>query len=68
MKQEKVATGQWAFDEHLLSRFQQVVHRAGMNNAQFANHLGLSRGFISDVSRGTQRPGLTFLPNSLGCH
>lgn len=51
----------WSFDEGFSSRFNEVVSRAGMSNAQFADYLGLSRGFISDVSRGTKRPGLTFL-------
>lgn len=49
--------------EHLGSRIQFLIKELKLNQAKFASQMGCSSGFLSDVIRGSKKPGADFLSN-----
>lgn len=45
----------------LATRLALVISQTGLNQSEFARHLGASAGFVSDAARGVKKPGADFL-------
>lgn len=50
-------------EQHLGSRLQFLIKELQLNQAKFASQMGCSAAFISDVIRGSKKPGADFLSN-----
>jgi transcriptional regulator with XRE-family HTH domain len=46
---------------HLPARLTQVINAAGLSQTDFARKVGVSSGFVSDLTRGVKRPGIDIL-------